>query len=65
MTQFIIQITDDQGTDYYKRRVTTDDLNFVIKQLDQALSYRPRRRRKDAGQQRTEATQQQSTIPNV
>lgn len=30
MTQFIIQITDDQGTDYYKRRVTTDEQQSTI-----------------------------------
>lgn len=65
MQMYHIEITDSNKDVLYMRCVHCDDLNFVIKQLDQALSYRPRRRRKDAGQQRTEATQQQSTIPNV
>lgn len=59
MNQFIIQITDDQGTDYYRRRVTTDDLNFVITRLDQSLNIKMRKRRRDAGQSRTEAASHQ------
>lgn len=55
MSQFVITITDDQQTEYYKRRVTNDDLNFVIRQIDQALSVKPRRKRRDAGMPKTEA----------
>lgn len=58
MSQFVITITDDQQTEYYRRRITHDDLNFVIQKIDQALSIKPRKQRRDAGKPRTEASGQ-------
>jgi hypothetical protein len=58
MTHFIITISDDQGTEHYRRRVETDDINFVVQRLDQALNVKVRKRRRDAGQPRTGDTAQ-------
>jgi len=55
---FIITISDDQNQEHYRRRVATDDINFVIGQMDKALNVRIRKRRKDAGQPRNGVTQQ-------
>lgn len=51
MQKFTISITEEPPTgevlaiEHYKRLVTTDDLNWIIGQLDQALTAKRRKRR--------------------
>ncbi len=62
MKTFLIEISsiptaeEPESFGHYRRRIETDDLNVLIQRLDQALNVKQRKRRRDAGQPRTETS---------
>lgn len=54
MPTFIITIQDEEQIEHYKRRVQSEDINFVVQRLDQALNVKVRKPRRDKGLTRTE-----------
>jgi hypothetical protein len=48
--QIQVQILDSENTVHYLRRVETEDLGHLIRQMDQALSVRKRKRRKESNE---------------
>ena len=59
MKTYVITIRQDDADadiEHYRRRVEIDDLNFLIRRLDESLNYKVRKTRSDKGKVRAETT---------